>query len=267
MLNRAECIPPDERASFRERVEELVDNLLADFEWCRVFPKLLILCCHAPDFLDRLGSIGLFNEQGLEVWHGHDNQNDNALVVPAHLEQCVRLLKKAAVVCGEDESGFKRGKRQLSAAPGAFRATKMTDMRTTRAKLVAGSSPGESAAYVGRRVAEKEKRADNVITAATTKRAAHRRRKNKKTAKAVHSAEAESALMAAAEEERLALLLENSTCVFLMRLDDATCSPPVSAKPPGGPLMHLHQCAVGCTLLLVLCSRGPCVTFSDAALL
>lgn len=208
-LNRAEITPPDERASFHDRVAELVENLVADFEWCSVIPKLLILCCHAPDFLDRHGSIGLFSEQGLEAWHGHDNQNNNALVGPTFLERCVRLLLKSAVVCGEDQSGFKRGKRRLSAAPEARRATKEPDMRTTRAKVAAGSSPGESAACIEKRAVKMDKWADNVVTAASTKIAAHRRRQNKKTANGIHSAETESALMAAAEEECLGLLLEN----------------------------------------------------------
>lgn len=63
VLNRAEnnC-PPEERPSFRERVAELVDKNVADFQWCSVIPKFYVLCCHAPDFLDTHRSIGRLNQ-------------------------------------------------------------------------------------------------------------------------------------------------------------------------------------------------------------
>ena len=116
VMNRAEIIPPAERASFRRRVAAFVDGLIADFEWCSVIPKFHILCCHAPDFLDMHGSIGLCSEQGLEAWHGHDNQNNKALVGATFLERCVRLLQKAAVGCGLGDSSFNLGKRRAAAA-------------------------------------------------------------------------------------------------------------------------------------------------------
>lgn len=91
----------------------------------------------------------------------------------------MRLLQKAAVVCGEHELGFIRGKRGPSADSGAPGAMKETDIGTARDKVAAGSGPDESAACSERRDAEVNLWADNSATAAWNKIAAHRRRKSK----------------------------------------------------------------------------------------
>lgn len=63
VVNRAENSgPPEERPSFRERVAELVGKIVADFQWCSVTPQFYVLCCDAPDFVDRHGSIDRFNQ-------------------------------------------------------------------------------------------------------------------------------------------------------------------------------------------------------------
>jgi len=75
VLNRASPIHASELTEFCQRAAAFVDGLLADFEWVSITLKLRALACHAADFPDEFGSLGLLAEQGLEAWHGYINQN------------------------------------------------------------------------------------------------------------------------------------------------------------------------------------------------
>lgn len=176
VLNRAVLYDASERAAFRRQTAAFVDGLKAGFEWCSVTPKLHILCCHAPEFLDRFGSIGLFSEQGLEAWHGYFNQNAQVFAAETFLGFCMRLVQRAAVSRGPGDAAFNLGKRRAPAAANARCATRAGDMRTTRARVAAGTATGQSAACVERASEDMAKWASDVHAAAVTKVAARRHR-------------------------------------------------------------------------------------------
>lgn len=67
-LNRAEMIGQEEAKAFRSNTRTLVASLKNKFPWFNISPKMHILLFHAPDFLDRFGSLGLYGEQGIEAW-------------------------------------------------------------------------------------------------------------------------------------------------------------------------------------------------------
>ena len=69
-LNRAAIISAVEAAQFRADSSSMVSPLKRSFPWLPISPKLHILICHAPDFLELFGRIGLYGEQGLEARHG-----------------------------------------------------------------------------------------------------------------------------------------------------------------------------------------------------
>ena len=130
VLNRASPIDASERSDFGQRAAAFVDGLLADFEWVSITPKLHALACHAADFLDEFGSLGLFTEQGLEAWHGYVNQNAAVFAAPTFLSSCVRLVERAAIGRAPGSEAFNRGKRRATASPGARSAKRACDLGT-----------------------------------------------------------------------------------------------------------------------------------------
>lgn len=77
-LNRAAVACPCAADEFGSRAQNFVDGLKDSFEWARITPKIHVLCCHAPGFLRRFGSLGRYGEQGLEavvvIWaKAHNN--------------------------------------------------------------------------------------------------------------------------------------------------------------------------------------------------
>lgn len=107
------------------------------------------------------------------------------------------------------DAAVKLGQRRAPAAAGAGKATKVSDMRTTSAKIAAGTSLGESAAYLEKREENMNKWAPNTVAGAVTKIAAYRQRTDKAAAAEEAQAEAEDTLLAAAEEMCLAILLDD----------------------------------------------------------
>jgi len=59
-LNRAVIIPAVESARFRADTAAMVTLLKRSFPWLSISPKLYILMCHAPYFLECFRSIGLY---------------------------------------------------------------------------------------------------------------------------------------------------------------------------------------------------------------
>ena len=141
-----------------------MDLLRSSFEWARITPKLHILACHAADWLDRYGSLGLFAEQGLEAWHGYFNQNSTVFAADSFLESCVRLVKRAAVSRGPGDSAFNLGKRRAPAPANARCAKRPSDMRTPRARAAAGMGTRQSAAFAATASANADKWASNTVS-------------------------------------------------------------------------------------------------------
>eukprot|EP00170_Pyropia_yezoensis_P003443 contig_14363_g3450 len=92
-LNRADTIDEEEIKAFRSNTTALVTWLKNKFPWFNVSPKMRILLYHAPDFLERFGSLGLYGEQAIEAWHGHYNQNANQYTAKTELQSAAKLVR------------------------------------------------------------------------------------------------------------------------------------------------------------------------------
>jgi len=206
VLNREVSFEASARETFRRQAAEFVDLLRLSFEWVSITPKLHILVCHAADWLDRFGSLGLFSEKGLEAWPGFFNQNATVLAAGFCLDSCVRLMRRAAVGRGPGDAAFNRGKRRAPAAPNARCARRPSDMRTTRARAAAGFSTRQSAAKTG---ANADKWATNVYLA-VVKIGNYRAGT---TSAAGASAELSAAEAAAAVENEALLERAEATCL------------------------------------------------------
>jgi len=210
VLNRAATFEAPERVTFRRQATEFVDVLRSSFEWERITPKLHILACHAADWLERYGSLGLFAEQGLEAWHGHFNQNATVYAVGSFLESYVRLVQREAVSRGPGESAFNRGKRRASAAPNARCAKRPSDMRTARAREAAGLGTRQSDFCAATSSTNADKWATNVYLAAVSNIVTYRAGPGYAAGPAAAASAAEAA--AAAENEAL-LERAEATCL------------------------------------------------------
>lgn len=60
-------------------------------------------CCHALDVLDWFGSIGLYEEQAIEAWHGHENQNASTCAAGAELQSAAKLVRTQALALKADD--------------------------------------------------------------------------------------------------------------------------------------------------------------------
>jgi len=73
-LKRAAIVPGEDVLALRADTSAMVTLLKGSFGWFSISPKFHILMFHAPNFLEMWGSIGLYEEQGLEGWHGRYGQ-------------------------------------------------------------------------------------------------------------------------------------------------------------------------------------------------
>jgi len=96
-LNRAAVIPADEVARFRKDTAAMVCLLKSSFPRLSISPKLHILMCHALEFLESFGSIGLYGEQGLEAWHGRYGQNAVKYPGATELERAACFVRAMAL--------------------------------------------------------------------------------------------------------------------------------------------------------------------------
>jgi len=79
VLNRAGFFGADEQSTFRRQAADCVDLFRYSFEWASITPMLHVLACHAADWPDKYGSLGLFYEHGLEAWHGYSTRTPRFL--------------------------------------------------------------------------------------------------------------------------------------------------------------------------------------------
>jgi len=62
VLNRTSAASTNEIAAFRSDTARFVHRMTGAFPWSSVTPKLHVLCCHAPAFLELFGSLGRYSE-------------------------------------------------------------------------------------------------------------------------------------------------------------------------------------------------------------
>jgi len=129
-LNRAVIIPADESARFRADTAVMVTLLKRSFSWLSISPKLHILMCHAPEFLECFGSIGLYGEQGLEACHGRYGQIAVKYPGATELERAADFMRAVALAreAGADVLARHSPKRRPSKT-GALKATRVGDKR------------------------------------------------------------------------------------------------------------------------------------------
>lgn len=174
-LNRAAVVCPCGADEFESRARSFVDGLKDSFEWVRITPKLHVLCCHAPEFLRRFGSLGRYGEQGLEALHGRFNRDAALSQAPTFLGQCREFVKRSAIGGAPGDAAHNNGERRRPAAPGARSATRTDDRRLRATAAAAGSSP-LSGACRDKAALEMDKWAGNLTTQATTRIRTHLQR-------------------------------------------------------------------------------------------
>ena len=92
-LNREAIIPAAEQRRFAASATEFVVLLQRHFPRVRISPKLHFLFHHAADFMRRFGSIGLYGEQSIDVWHGFYRQNAPRCTAETELLSCSQLMR------------------------------------------------------------------------------------------------------------------------------------------------------------------------------
>jgi len=129
-LNRAATIPAEEVSEFRADTAAMVTLLKGNFGWLSISPKLHILMSHAPDFLERWGSIGLYGEQGLEAWHGRYGQGAVNCPGETEVQRETSFMRSMALAreAGAEVLARYAVKRKRSAV-GVHEATKAGDKR------------------------------------------------------------------------------------------------------------------------------------------
>lgn len=130
----------DDVSSFRRRTALLLDDLMAEFEWVSVTPKLHKLVCHAPDFLAQFGSLGGLSEQGPGAWHEHYDLYASQYAADTFFDSCLDYVRRAAVSRAPGDVAQNRGKLRKPALPNARCATRPDDKRTRAGKILAGEA-------------------------------------------------------------------------------------------------------------------------------
>eukprot|EP00170_Pyropia_yezoensis_P001591 contig_6910_g1595 len=164
VLNRAEVIPRSDIETFDRAAVNFVPPLQRAFPWVSVSVKLHTLAYHAPAFLRRYGSLGIYGEQTMEAWHGYCNQAGARLTADSLLGRCLALVQQASNACSPSlEAALARGQHRRPAAPGARRAVKPGDKRlrgnkTHRRSTTAGDAraPPEMEQWAADRVSSAE---------------------------------------------------------------------------------------------------------------
>lgn len=146
VLNRAEEIPLSDIKTFDLVAVNFVPPLRRAFPWVSVTVKLNSLAHHAPAFLNRYGSLGMYREQALEAWHGHFNQAGAKLIADSFLGRSKALVQQATTgyspVAG---ASLNNGQHRRPAAPGARRAVRPCDKRLRSNKTHQRSTTAEDA--------------------------------------------------------------------------------------------------------------------------
>jgi len=174
---------PDRRRRTRRRrfvaaPPDFLDGMTAFFPWSTVTPKLHVLCCHAPAFLELFGSIGRYSEQGLESWHAHFNQNSRLYTEDTLLPSCLTYARRSAVeqAPGDDEQNRGKRRKPARAGPGARDAKRPDHKRTVAGRALAGCPRRESVACALKHAENCQKWARDNLGEAVRRIDAHRRR-------------------------------------------------------------------------------------------
>jgi len=113
----------------------MVRLLKGSFPWVSISPKLHILICHAPDLLESFGSIGLYVEQGIEVWHSRYGQSAVKYPGATELGRAAAIMRAMAFALEAGADVLARhAPRRNPAVPGARMARKVGDKRRRKNK-------------------------------------------------------------------------------------------------------------------------------------
>lgn len=205
--------------AFRRHTASFVDGLLGAFSWSSVTLKLHTLCCHAPDFLNRFGSLGRYSEQGLEAWHGHFNYTAVHHPAGTFLESCRSYVTRSAMSRAPGNEAYNRGKRRApaTAGPGVRAAKRVDDKRTTAGKALAGVPRLMADSCAQKKQADAEKWARDMLAEAVTKIEAYRRRVPAASPRVASTDAADEAFTAA---DIYREMLEGDTASLMGLLDD-----------------------------------------------
>jgi len=122
---------------FRLDTVVVVTHLKTRFPWLYVSPKPHTLLCHAAEFLQLFGSIGLYGEQGLKAWHGTYNHARERYPAPTEAERAAGLVRAMGIARDASPAVLHRNPpRRKPAQSGARRAAKVGDKRRRDNKLV-----------------------------------------------------------------------------------------------------------------------------------
>jgi len=138
-MNRAALVHADDSNAFRSNAQRFVRHIKRGFPWVNVSPKLHILMYHAPDFLYRFGSIGLYGEQFIEARHGYHTQNAAKYAAAMEVEARANIVRARAVAREASDSHLSKPMRK-PAKDGARRARKSGDGRKREDKGRSGES-------------------------------------------------------------------------------------------------------------------------------
>ena len=125
---------------FRSGARVFMRLMKRSFPWVSVSPKLHILLHHAPAFLERLGSVGLYGEQAVESWHGFFNKNAANYTAETAVGSCANLIRAMAVAQGASDSHLVRATGRMTAKEGARTARKSGE-KTMKENKGGGSEP------------------------------------------------------------------------------------------------------------------------------
>jgi len=155
-MSRAAEVDAAEARAFRANALLFVRHMKRSFPWVNISPKLHMLMYHAPDFLDRFGSIGLYGEQSIEAWHGFYTQNSAKYAAGTEVEACANLVRVMAVAREANNTHLSSDTRR-SAKVGARRARRSGDRRKreNKAGSVECRATREKAIREGRKWARK----------------------------------------------------------------------------------------------------------------
>jgi len=150
-MNRAALVHADESNAFRSNAQRFVRHINLSFPWVNVSPKLHILMYHAPDFLYRFCSIGLYGEQSIEARHDYHTQNAAKDAAATEVEARANLVRARALAREASDSHLSKPmrnpakdwarrarksgdgrKREIKGGSGEFRATREKSVKEVR---------------------------------------------------------------------------------------------------------------------------------------
>jgi len=137
-MSRAAFVEASEVRQFRANARAFVQLMKRGFPWVSVSPKLHNVLHHAPDFLERFGSIGMYGEQTVESWNGLSNQNAAKYTAETEVGSCANLVRAMAVAREASDANLVRPTARKPAREGARRARKSGDKRKRENKTRGG---------------------------------------------------------------------------------------------------------------------------------